>query len=133
MQAPISSVFLAWMQKHGVIVHGIEAAFVEEGWRGVAATHELPAGKCSVRQNSCTIMPSSKPPNVSHSTCHAVCSATLIAGALLLQVPEAMLMTTASAARDLVFGQAVNRYAHSLTPEQVRSRCMQSTICHLPR
>ena len=48
MQSPISSTFLAWLQKHGVIAHGIEAAFVDEGWRGVAATRELPAGMSSV-------------------------------------------------------------------------------------
>ena len=40
------------------------------------------------------------------------------AGALLLQVPEAVLMTTVSAAKDRLYVQAVGRYAHSLTPEQ---------------
>ena len=48
MQSPISSAFHAWLQKHGVIAHGIEAAFVDEGWRGVAATRELPTGMSSV-------------------------------------------------------------------------------------
>ena len=49
-----------------------------------------------------------------HGTrCH-----TVTAGALLLQVPEAVLMTTVSAAKDQVLMQAVGRYAHSLTPEQ---------------
>ena len=48
MHSPISSVFHAWLQKHGVIAHGIEAAFVDEGWRGVAATREVPVGMSSV-------------------------------------------------------------------------------------
>ena len=55
MQNPISSVFLAWLQKHGVVAHGIEAAFVDEGWRGVAATRELPAGTPSGCTNAFTV------------------------------------------------------------------------------
>ena len=42
----------------------------------------------------------------------------MTAGTLLLQVPEAVLMTTLSAATGQWFVQAVGRYAHSLTPEQ---------------
>ncbi|KAL3157808.1 hypothetical protein ABBQ32_012230 [Trebouxia sp. C0010 RCD-2024] len=38
---------------------------------------------------------------------------------MLLQVPEAVLMTSASAARDIVFGQAIQAHAHCLTAEQV--------------
>ena len=42
----------------------------------------------------------------------------MTAGTLLLQVPEAVLMTTLSAATGQWFVHAVGRYAHSLTPEQ---------------
>ena len=42
----------------------------------------------------------------------------MTAGALLLQVPEAVLVTTVSAAKDELLVQAVGRCAHSLTPEQ---------------
>ena len=62
MQSPIPAVFLDWLQKHGVIAHGIEAAFVDEGWRGVAATRELPAGMSAVCENSCTVSKKLSPP-----------------------------------------------------------------------
>lgn len=121
MQSPISSVFLAWLQEHGVIAHGIDAGFVDVGWRGVAATRELPAGTSAVRERCCATLGDSGVTQVHSFEVHSkalVAENTLIAGALLLQVPEAVLMTTCSAARDAVFGQALGRYARSLTPEQ---------------
>ena len=42
--APLSAEFCAWLQSHGIVTYGIQAAFVEEGWRGIAATEELSAG-----------------------------------------------------------------------------------------
>lgn len=47
LQSPISPTFLAWLHKHNIITHGIAAAFVDEGWRGVAATEEVSAGVSS--------------------------------------------------------------------------------------
>lgn len=35
---------LAWCRKHGVEFGGIEAAYVDEGWRGVVATRDLAPG-----------------------------------------------------------------------------------------
>ena len=120
MQSPISSVFLAWLHKHGVLAHGIEAALVVEGWRGVAATRELPAGMSSVWENFHSVFQVLNPLKCSsHTLLHATRYTTMTAGALLLQVPEAMLMTTTSAARDELFVQTMGRYAHTLTPEQV--------------
>ena len=40
--------FSRWLSTHGVVAHGIQAAFVEEGWRGVVATEDIPAGKSRV-------------------------------------------------------------------------------------
>lgn len=40
----LSSDFDAWLRVHHVIAHGIQAAFVAEGWRGIAATEDISAG-----------------------------------------------------------------------------------------
>lgn len=42
---PISPAFSDWLQAAGVVAHGIEAAYVNEGWRGIAANREIPRGK----------------------------------------------------------------------------------------
>lgn len=71
MQSPISSVFLAWLQEHGVIAHGIDPTFVEVGWRGVAATRELPAGTSFVRERCYTPPGTTNPPKCIASKCRA--------------------------------------------------------------
>ena len=40
----ISSEFVAWLQANGVVAYDIKAAYVAEGWRGIAAVNQLPAG-----------------------------------------------------------------------------------------
>ena len=40
----ISSDFIAWLQANGVVAYDIKAAYVAEGWRGIAAVNQLPAG-----------------------------------------------------------------------------------------
>ncbi|KAL0036386.1 hypothetical protein WJX77_005489 [Trebouxia sp. C0004] len=70
----MSSEFDAWLQASGVVAYDIKAAFVAEGWRGIAAVKQLPAG------------------------------------ALILQVPERVLMSTSSAARDAAFTAATQKY-----------------------
>ena len=40
----ISSAFFAWLQANGVVAYDIQAAYVAEGWRGIAAVNQLPAG-----------------------------------------------------------------------------------------
>jgi len=40
----ISSEFVAWLQASGVVAYDIKAAYVAEGWRGIAAVNQLPAG-----------------------------------------------------------------------------------------
>jgi len=40
----IDSEFVAWLQASGVVAYDIKAAFVAEGWRGIAAVNQLPAG-----------------------------------------------------------------------------------------
>ena len=53
--------------------------------------------------------------------CHmsyVACPLSLTAGALLLQVPEPVLMTTTSAARDSAFAKGMKAHAVSLSPEQ---------------
>lgn len=41
----ISDSYDDWLQKAGVVKHGIEGAFVSQGWRGVVANREIPPGK----------------------------------------------------------------------------------------
>ena len=40
----LSSGFAAWLRIHHVFAHGVQAAFVAEGWRGIAATEDISAG-----------------------------------------------------------------------------------------
>ena len=40
----ISSDFVTWLQDNGVVAYDIKAAYVAEGWRGIAAVNQLPAG-----------------------------------------------------------------------------------------
>ena len=40
----ISSEFVAWLIANGVVAYDIKAAYVAEGWRGIAAVNQLPAG-----------------------------------------------------------------------------------------
>ena len=48
MSSPISPAFAEWLREAGVVTHAIEAAFVSEGWRGIVANEEVPAGKQAV-------------------------------------------------------------------------------------
>ena len=54
-QAGVNSVLTAdfrrWLSTHGVVAHGIQAAFVAEGWRGVVATGDIIAGTGLVAQS----------------------------------------------------------------------------------
>lgn len=36
--------FFEWLREGGAQLHGIEAAYVEEGWRGVVATTDIDPG-----------------------------------------------------------------------------------------
>lgn len=36
--------YLAWCREHQVHMHGVQPAYVAEGWRGVVATQELAPG-----------------------------------------------------------------------------------------
>ena len=36
--------FMIWCERSGVRFHGIDAAFVAEGWRGVVATRDIQDG-----------------------------------------------------------------------------------------
>ncbi len=40
----VSPVYKDWCEKSGIKRYGIEAAFVEHGWRGVVATEAIAAG-----------------------------------------------------------------------------------------
>lgn len=40
----ISPDFVAWLQANGVVAYDIKAAYVAEGWRGIAAVNQLSAG-----------------------------------------------------------------------------------------
>ena len=77
MQNPISGVFLAWLQAHGVIAHGIEAAFVQEGGRGIAAQHELPAGM-SPALHKFNVVIFDSAPDVSQSAVLVLCPANYV-------------------------------------------------------
>ncbi|KXZ46488.1 hypothetical protein GPECTOR_43g924 [Gonium pectorale] len=39
----------AWCERHGIVLNGIAAGFVEEGWRGIVATRDLQAGEVVLR------------------------------------------------------------------------------------
>lgn len=36
--------YRAWCEQHGIAVHGVDPAYVAQGWRGVVATQQLSAG-----------------------------------------------------------------------------------------
>lgn len=41
---PLSLAFVAWCEEKGIERFGIEAAFVQAGWRGIVATHDIKSG-----------------------------------------------------------------------------------------
>ncbi len=51
----ISSDFVAWLQANGVVVYDIKAAYVAEGWRGIAAVNQLPAGELWISYLLCAM------------------------------------------------------------------------------
>ena len=130
----LSSDFAAWLRIHRVAAHGIQAAFVAEGWRGIAATEDISAGAPLIEAQS-SIDPCRSSRTCSFRACSKLrCDSNLrpdllLPGALLLQVPEEILMTTNSAAREEDFNTASKREC-DLSPEQ--ARLLHASSCTAP-
>lgn len=129
----LSSDFAAWLRIHRVAAHGIQAAFVAEGWRGIAATEDISAGASSTEAQSPISCGNGRACRV--RACSKLrCDSNLrpdllLPGALLLQVPEEILMTTNSAAREEDFNTASKREC-DLSPEQ--ARLLHASSCTAP-
>ena len=129
--------FHDWLSKHGVVAHCIQAAYVEEGWRGICATQDIPAGTRKLYDTHCFTA------GVLRDAVQS--SDPFLAGAMLLQVPEKALMSTSSARRNHDFAKHFKQ-SQALSPEQaslsgmlhVQTSClklrvslMQVLIAHL--
>lgn len=50
--------YLEWCKQHGISMHGVQPAYVAEGWRGVVATEDLSPGHIVMRVPQSMLMSS---------------------------------------------------------------------------